>query len=415
MLSRRSGKLLLGLVILLSGIIVASQVPMIQAWISGLSAMPSARLVLGQPNFTSEADPDLSLGRPNAQIDQSGMYAPCGVAVDPVSGAIFVSDTGNSRILRFDNPTALRNGADAVGVLGQPDFTSRYGGTTRHKLFYPQGITVDDVGALWVADSLNGRVLRFDHAASKPNGAPADGVLGQPDFITHDTEDHLPHTPHKMAKPMDVAVDADGRLWVVDWRYNRVLRFDNAAAKPNGAPADGVLGHSDFTGRCTGSNCLDITARRMSLPVAVAVDVAGHLWVTEYGNHRVLRFDDAAAKPNGAPADGVLGQLGFASCVAATTRYGMNNPAGIAVDGAGILWVADAYNHRVLRFDDAAAKPNGASADSVLGQSDFTSRVTAKSRQGMNYPQDVAVDNTGHLWVADSAWDRVLMFDVPQR
>jgi DNA-binding beta-propeller fold protein YncE len=145
------------------------------------------------------------------------------------------------------------------------------------------------------------------------------------------------------------------------------------------------------------------------------VDVAGRLWVGEYGNHRLLRFDDAAAKPNGAPADGVLGQPDFTSSVATTTRHGMNKPAGIAVDSAGTLWVADAYNHRVLRFDDAAAKPNGAPADGVLGQPDFVSRVTTKTRRGMNYPQDVAMDSTRHLWVADSAWDRVLMFDVPQR
>ena len=52
-----------------------------------------------------------------------------------------------------------------------------------------------------------------------------------------------------MDTPMDVAVDSGGRLWVADANNNRLLRFENAALKTNGADADGVLGQRDFDSR----------------------------------------------------------------------------------------------------------------------------------------------------------------------
>jgi hypothetical protein len=130
------------------------------------------------------------------------------------------------------------------------------------------------------------------------------------------------------------------------------------------------------------------------------VDAAGRLWVADTLNNRVLRFDDAAAKPNGAPADGVLGQPDFVSRDAATGS-GLNAPFGVEADSAGRVWVADHSNNRVLRFD-------GAVADIVLGQPDFSSGNATTSATGMLFPRATAVDSAG-LWVADGP--RVLRFE----
>ena len=82
------------------------------------------------------------------------------------------------------------------------------------------------------------------------------------------------------------------------------------------------------------------------------------------------------------------------------------------MDSNGTLWVADNWNHRVLRFASAANKLDGANADGVLGQADFTSN--AANRGGITaantlwYPFGVAVDNNGTLWVVDASNNRVL-------
>ncbi len=357
------------------------------AWSDGAPAS----LVLGQVNFNSSS----------FTTTQSGMYNPTGAAIDPSTGAVFIVDSFNHRVLRFASLVALSNGANANGVLGQIDFTSNTIATTRSGMFDPTGAVVDGAGRLWVADNGNNRVLRFDAAASKPNGANADGVLGQGDF----TSSTIAITQSGMYSPVKVALDIDGRLWVTDRGNNRVLRFDGAASKAIGAPADGVLGQVDFTSRSHAA-----TQSGMYWPLGVAVDAAGRLWVVDGNCHRVLRFDGAASKPNGANADGVLGQVDFTSNIIATTQSGMQWPEDVAVDGSGRLWVADYGNNRVLRFDGAASKPNGANADGVLGQVDFTSSSPAATQSGMYRPLGVAVDGSGRLWVADFGNNRVVLF-----
>ena len=95
----------------------------------------------------------------------------------------------------------------------------------------------------------------------------------------------------------------------------------------------------------------------------------------------------AVAYTNGQAASLVLGQADFTSVVAATTASGMNNPFGVAVDPiSGKIFVADTSNHRVLRFDDAAGKANGAPADGVLGQADFNGDVAATTASGLRTP-----------------------------
>lgn len=356
----------------------------------------AATLVLGQPDFTSNT----------FTTTQTGMHGPTGIAVDPTSGKIFVADCDNNRILRFASAGTVTNGAAAEAVLGQPDFTSNTANTTRNGMSCPDQISIDSTGRLWVADFYNSRVLRFDTAASKANGADADGVLGQPDFTTSDNG----ATQNGMNFPDGVFADSGGRVWVGDSGNNRVLRFDNAAAKADGANADGVLGQPDFT-----SGTSATTQTGMFIPVGVSVDSSGRLWVVESSNHRVLRFDNAAAKANGASADGVLGQQDFTSNALATTQSGMQYPTGVAMDETGRLYVSEGqFNNRILVFENAATLANGADASNVLGQSDFTTgtpNTGGISAATLSYPYQLFYDPAAKvLWVAEYFNHRVLMY-----
>ena len=78
-------------------------------------------------------------------------------------------DPYNNRVLRFSNASTKPSGAAADGVLGQPDFTSGLSATTRSGMYYPgSGPFVDTTGSLWLADSGNHRVLRFSPDATPP-------------------------------------------------------------------------------------------------------------------------------------------------------------------------------------------------------------------------------------------------------
>jgi sugar lactone lactonase YvrE len=353
----------------------------------------NANGVLGQPDFTTRA----------AATSQNGMWNPRGVAVD-ASGNLYVADASNNRVLRFNNAASATNGASANAVLGQADFTSNTAPISQSVMNYPQGIAIDPTtGKVFVADISNNRVLRFSSTAAANSGSAAEAVLGQADF----TSRSLATTQSGMAGATGVAVDGSGNLYVADYSNNRVLRFNNAATATNGASANGVLGQPDFT-----SNTSVTTQSGMNYPIGVAVDGSGNLYVADYSNNRVLRFNNAASATNGANANAVLGQADFTSSTSAVTQSGMYRPMGIAVDGSGNLYVTDVYNNRVLQFSNAASATNGASANGVLGQPNFTTSASATSQNGMYYPEGVAADGSGNLYVAEYINNRVLRFNV---
>ncbi|MEM8485677.1 MAG: T9SS type A sorting domain-containing protein [Bacteroidota bacterium] len=369
--------------------------------------------VLGQPDYDSSI-------KNNGGISASTLNNPGYFAMGP-SGKVFVADTQNHRVLRWGSVNAAMDGSAAEAVLGQADFTSnsanRGSTVAANTMYTPSGIFVTSSGALFVADSENHRILRFDNAESASDGANADGVLGQADFISNEENRRQDVAANSLRWPKDLYMDSGGRLWAVDWLNHRVLRYDSATSKADGAGADGVLGQANFTTRILEwQNQTDINS--LAYPAGVFVDNSGRLWVTDAGNSRILRFDTAASKANGADADGVLGQADFTSwrvnrgsTLAANTLHWPD--AGIDGDNQGGIWVADRWNDRVLWYEDAAAKADGAAADAVLGQTDFTSSHGLVDNASFNSVHDVFIDTASdQVWIVDSAHNRVLRFDA---
>ena len=353
------------------------------AW--AFSIGQNATLELGVTSFTAA-----NFG----QIHGPGaLYGPSGSTFD-AAGNLWVADTQNSRVLEFAPP--FSNGMNAVLVLGQPDFTSNGQTTSQNGLSSPAGLAFDGSGDLWVADTHNHRVLEFVPPFS--NGMPASLLLGQ-QLNGYGYLNPAPAAP-QMSSPGSLAFDAGGDLWVADSGNNRVLKFVPPFDPLNNP--DVVLGQSDpVSGAAPAAS-----QNGMAGPGSLAFDGSGNLWVSEVSNNRVLKFGPPFA--TGMNASLVLGQANFTSNTAATTRSGMNMPVGLAFDGSGDLWVADLFNKRVLEFDPAFV--TGMNAALVLGQADFISNTPAISQNGLTDPAGVAFDASGNLWVADSANGRLLKF-----
>jgi sugar lactone lactonase YvrE len=351
----------------------------------------TATLVIGHSDFVTGSESNGS----------TGFKKPQNIAIDPTSNKIFVADRGNHRVLRFATFADLANGAPAEAVFGQPDFTSVAIGNGASGMNQPFGAVVDNEGRLWVADTQNNRVLRFDKASSKVSGANADAVLGQANFSSNSAAANA----NGLNQPTDLTVTNNGTLWVVDSANNRALKFNAAASKSNGGNADVVLGQANFND-ISGS----VSQSRMNRPYGITIDGNDRLWVADFNNHRVLRFNSASSKTNGANADGVLGQTSFTANTSGLSQSRMNSPYDIVVDAFNTAWISEYNNHRVLRFDAVGSKANGANADGVLGQSNFTSNVPSTSATGLRTPAGLALDESGALWVADSDNHRILLF-----
>jgi sugar lactone lactonase YvrE len=260
---------------------------------------PAAELVLGQANFTSGSG-----NRGGSSVTANTLNFPKGIAV--YHDTLWVADYSSERVLRFDNAHAITtNGANANAALGGSSALTGYGNGTGQSGFYPNGLFVDGSGNLYVTDNNNQRIVRFNNPSAKASGANADGVLGQPDYTTTSSGT----TAAKFNQPYD-GVFIGTTLFVVDYGNHRVLKFNNAATKANGANADGVFGAADFTTAWNGSDVtwlINNAPKATGYPMGIAATGSGELLVCQ-NLPRISIFANAASIANFSPADNVLGQ-----------------------------------------------------------------------------------------------------------
>src|SRR5262249_25832374 len=157
------------------------------------------------------------------------------------------------RILGFRDARLVRPGAKADIVIGQPDFqraVPNYPANDQSKpnaqsLCLPTGLALDANANLYVADSCNGRVVRFPAPFDQPqpNWPAADLVIGQSSFTAQVSDP----TPRTMKTPYGIAFTSNGSLLVSDTALNRVLLFQGPSASfTNGMQASKVFGQSDY-------------------------------------------------------------------------------------------------------------------------------------------------------------------------
>lgn len=358
----------------------------------------AATTVLGQPDFTSTVATPVLANRFNS---------PSGVAVDPTTGKVFVSDSLNHRILRFPGGAAAQVGAFPDAVFGQINFSgtaaNQGGAASSNTLNLPLGLHVDSLGRLWVADGGNNRVLMFQGASFVgPTNPTADLVLGQPNFAVTTAG----VGPGKMNLPYDVSLGPNDVLWVCELNNRRVIRYDDVTTAILGAGANDVLGQPDF-----GTTTASVEAAKLSAPTGIFADQAGRLWVADATAHRILRFDNAAAKAGGSAADAVIGQTSFTAAASGTSATLLSFPLDVVLDGAGALWVSDSGNRRVVRFPGAAAIDAGGGADLALGQQNLAGNaLLPASATTFEEPSSLALGADGRLLVADPDNSRVVGF-----
>lgn len=360
---------------------------------------------------------------------ESRFYGPEGIVL--IGGAPAVCDSLNHRILLFDPianwpQEAAEFTPKARAVIGQRDFLSRRAGVSATALYGPmQALYYNN--ELWVADTLNNRVLVFpQQSASPPTFTSASRVVGQLglDFNTVNLIEgrELYLLDSVLGGRGGVAVDTNSdppRLYIADTYNNRVLGFRDARRVKTGDRADLVIGQDSVYRSEINYPGAALSDTGLFLPTGLAVDGNGDLWVADSGNARVLRFPRPFSQSGLPRANLVLGQSSFTSKLTDPSSRTMAAPFGLAFSGQGHLLVSDSAHHRVLMFLRPAGGDfvNGQAAAAKIGQPDFVSVGAGQGASGapaplnrLNSPRGIALDSSDRLYVCDAANNRVLIF-----
>ncbi len=346
----------------------------------------------------------------NGGVTADSLYGPLGVAVDS-NGNLYVGDTSNNRVLEYNTPLTTDTTADLVfGQLGNfTTNTAERGGITADSLEAPEGVAIDSSNNLYVVDYNNSRVLEYNTPLT--TDTTADVVFGQSGKFTTNSAGT---NANSLFFPNSVAVDSNYNVYISDFSNSRVLEYNTPLTSDT--TADRVFGQSFFNnGNCNGNG---VTAGSLCDPLGIAIDGAQNLYVADAANNRILEYNTPITTDT--TADRELGQVDLVHNTAnLADRFGMLGPNFVAIDTSVIpnrIYVSDTNNNRVLAWSDVTAFTNGLTADLVIGQPDFFSNscnnggVTAHT---LCFPYGVAVDSSGHLYIADNSNNRVLGYDAP--
>jgi DNA-binding beta-propeller fold protein YncE len=398
-----------------------------------------------------------------------GNDAPAGGGLVTAGNFLFVSDSLNNRLQRFNLdgsgateivPPGLLNNPRGLAVRGQRlivaddknhrlvvmDFGGRVlrtvgsgQGAGGNQFSFPFGVAIDPQGRVFVADDINQRVLRFGP---------------QPDYKYKARWGHYGTGPGQLAYPRAIAADISGALYVTNTGNDRIDVFDNSggllrsfgvsgrgpgqfnaplgvSADANGfrAVADSINGRIELLNAdgsiasIWGSPSPGPTILRQ--PVAVAFDGVGDAYVLDQRRARIFVFSRATGLPSR-----TIASLG-------SGPGQLLDPSAIAITPGGTIAVADTGNDRVARFTTAGdylgAWTNVATPRGIAVTPDGTrtyvsqnnNRIATLDAQGtlvsefggtgrtlgkLAAPAQMALDAGGNLWVADRGNNRIQKF-----
>lgn len=290
---------------------------------------------------------------------------PRGIAVD-ASGNLYVGDYSAHVVLKVTSGGTVSTYAGTRNLSGSTD------GASTSALFYgASGVAIDSANHLYVADTLNNTVRKIS-----PSGVVTTlaGQAGRTSSVDGNA------TSARFEDPYAVAVDGSGNVYVADATDHSIRKITSTGTVSTFAGQGGSYGSTDGAG----------SAARFKAPLGIAADSAGNVYVADTGNATVRKITAEGVVTTLA---GSAGQSGSTDGAAAMARF--SSPYGVAVDGAGAVYVVE--SSAVVR--KIAADGMVSTLAGAAGTNGFTDATGTAAR--FSVPFDIAVDGSGNLYVSD--------------
>lgn len=288
---------------------------------------------------------------------------------------VYIGD-GNNVIRKVDLSGVIHTvaGTGAYGYTGD-------GGPATAATFYVVYKAVENsVGDLYITDVVNDVIRKVDHTTGNISTFAGTGATGY-------SGDGGPAAAATFNQPISVAVDASDNLYIADGLNNVVRKVDAGTGIISTVAGTGVAGYSGDGGAAT--------AATLHTTMDVHIDNSGNLLIVDYANCAVRKVDAGTGIITTICGSGAPGYSGDGGPATAAT---LNYPRQVAVDGCNNIFIADENNDVIREIDGTTGNIATVVGNGSWGYSGDGGLATAAT---LNYPEGVAVDAAGNLYVSD--------------
>jgi sugar lactone lactonase YvrE len=312
---------------------------------------------------------------------------PHGVAVD-TDGNVYISDSEGRRIRRINAQGAI----SLFAGTGAKGFAGDNGAASSAKFNYPSGLAFDALrNVLYIADTNNHRIRKIDMSDGTITTVAGSGIAAM--------GANGPAVSAALNRPMGVAVDAAGAIYIADTGNNRICKIANGQLTI--IAGTGEVGNIGDGGPAT--------AARLNHPSGLAVSGDGAIvYVADTGNHRVRII--SGGKISLFAGDGTAG---FGGDGGAATAAKLRAPTEVMLDGIGNLYITDTDNERIRKVSATGGRISTIAGNGNAGN---TGDGGEAMNATMDTPRGIARDASGAIYFADAGNLRVrkLMMSGPR-
>ena len=362
---------------------------------------------------------------------RASLARPVGVFVDE-SGNIYIADRSNHRIRKVDTTGNI----STVAGNGEMGYSGDGGEAISASLADPAGVFVDESGNIYLADTGNHRIRKVD-TSGRISTVVGNGEMGY-------SGDGGEAISASLAEPVDVFVGAPGDIYIVDKLNGRVRKVDSSGIISTVAGGSGDGGQAihasldpidvfvdgsgniyvaDGSGRVrkvdpsgiistvagngiwgSGGDGGPATSAQLTQPVGMFLDGAGNIYIADRYNHRIRKVDISGTISTVAGN----GERGFSGDGEVATSASLAWPVGVFMDESGDLYIVDMDNHRIRKVDTSGT----ISTVAGNGEAGFSGDGGAATSASLNNPQSVHVDGEGNFFIADGDNYRIRKVDT---
>ena len=315
---------------------------------------------------------------------------PSAIAVD-AARTLYIVDTLNDTIRQVQASGTISTAAGGPIANALVSWAGDGAAATSATLYSPCGVTVDRSGNFFIGDSGNNVIREVTRSNGFISTIAGDFSLGY-GFSGDGASANLA----QMDLPCGVALDSANNLYIADIKNNRIRKMSSPDGTMTTVAGGGVVG-------TLGDGGLAFLAE-LNGPRDVVVDSSGNLYISDSDNHRIRMVSNGkiyTIAGNGVP--------GFAGDGDLAVNAQLNRPVGIALDGAGNLYIADSQNFRIRRI-----APSGViTTIAGNGRAGYSGDGGPATAAMLNFPSGVAVDAAGNVYISDTQNNVIRMLTPP--